>query len=69
MSNPNTDSVFPNDVLLNPNITFCTSVFDTNALVIAYIINANDLFGNLGISFFSLSKNSFNPFFIPLFVI
>ena len=30
---------------------------------------ANDLFNNLGIVFFSFSKNGFNPFFIPLLVI
>ena len=34
----------------------------------ADITKAKDLFGNFGISFFSFSKNGFNPFFIPLFV-
>jgi len=30
-------------------------------------IKAIDLLGNLGICFFSFSKNAFNPFFILLF--
>ena len=68
MSNPNTGSFIPNDVLLAHNRNCFISVFDTNVLTITDVTNDIDLFNNFGISFFSFSKNGFNPFFIPLFV-
>ena len=69
MSKPNIGSVFPNDALLTYNSNFCDKSSEINTLTNADIISATDLLTSCGISLFSLSKNCFNPFFIPLFVI
>src|SRR5699024_8978918 len=62
------ESVIPKLLLLITSIIFSIDIAETITLTIADITSANDLFNNLGISFFSFSKNGFNPFFIPLFV-
>lgn len=69
ISYPNTASVIPKFVAFMQSINFSSNVLLTTKLVIIAPINAIDLLGILGISFFSVSKNGFNPFFILLFVI
>ena len=68
MSKLNIMSVCSKDTLLANSKIFSNNVLEIITLTIAEIIKVIDLFGNLGISFFSCSKNGFNPFFIPLFV-
>ena len=69
MSILNIGSCIPNDVLFITSIIFCINTAEAIILTIAEITNANDLFGSFGIFLFSFSKNGFNPFLIPLFVI
>ena len=47
---------------------FFSIILVVNALIIIELMNAIDLFTNLGIGFLSSSKKAFNPFFIFKFV-
>ena len=53
MSRLNIKSVFSNDTLLANNITFGVNMLLTIILDITATTNDIDLFGNLGISFFT----------------
>ena len=68
ISNPNTKSVLPNCELLKHNNMLFNNILVVATLPISAITNDTDLLGNLGISFFSSSKNILSPFFKDLFV-
>ena len=69
MSKLNIGSDFTNNVLLNASIAF--SVLNHEKIKPAIVAKAKDidLFGNLGISIFSSTKNFFSPFFMNAVVI
>ena len=65
----NTGSLIPKNALFKAGIAFCVRMFELIIEINTLNIKLIDLLGSFGISFFSSSKNFFNPLFINLVVI